>query len=177
MEYLPQSRVKVFLLCSSVFTHSFIMLSCLFFIVSYSIFNYSNKLIDLIVFSTCLSFIFYKKCVIIDIYDYIKNLDKNNTHKPIPDWAKDNFLRNKIKDFFNIEKDNKDYTQFRLDKLKNIEPILKNKTSQPEAQTMFNHKIHYLVSNVILIVLFLGKNRLNFLIPVFIYWILNIYEL
>lgn len=176
---MQKSETKIFFLFLVVIVHSIFILACLFFMISHSFFNYHNNYIDILALMTCLSFIVYKKCILVDIYYFIKNMGcfKEECLKVeccLPEHTKDNYLRNKIKNICGLIPDDIDYTHYRLDKLDNISPILKNKEL---SQIMFNHKMHYLLSNVIVTVMLINKYNYNKFLPVFILWILNIFKM
>jgi len=138
----------------------------------------TNFILDILVLMVIISFLSYKKCILIDIYTHIKNLGV--IPKELPDIAKDNYIRKKINNLLNLKNNNDsnniDYTDFRLDILNNIESLF-NQKNKKIFNSMINHKIHYLISNIILIIIFLHKyNTLN-LLPALITWILEIYPL
>lgn len=176
---IEQSKTKVFLLSLVVFIHAFIILGSILFLFLNSI-EYDNKFLELLAISIVLSFIIFKRCIIIDIYEYIKNLD--NLNYELPEYAKDNYLRNSLKVFFGIcEKDydfNKeiDYTSLRLDILNNLDPMIK-KYDKETYTNMYNRKIHYLIGNIILLFVILNKYKLEKIIPFFIIWIMNVFRL
>jgi hypothetical protein len=170
-------KSKIFLLSSIVFIHSIFSISCILFIIMYSFKIKTNILLEYTVFLVILSFLVYKKCILIDIYDYIKNLGPELV---LPDIAKDNYIRKKINNLLNlknnIKENNIDYTEFRLDILNNIDSLFKQ-NNKIIFNSMINHKIHYLIANIIIIVIYLHKYNVLHVLPVFITWILKIYPL
>lgn len=178
---MEQSNTKIFLLTCTVMFHTLFMMACIIFVFTYSFLPlYNNKSLDFMVLCIAISFIVFKKCILIDVYNYIKNLDNIKDELNIlPDIAKDNYFRNKIKLFFTGEdtgKDTLDYTPYRLDILQNVEPMFKILDKQLH-QNMYNHKVHYLIANIILIIILLHKYNLEKLIPLFIAWILSVFKL
>lgn len=179
---IKQSETKLFLLVCIVIIHTLFMICTILFIITYSFKKYHNKFIDFMALCITLSFIIYKKCILIDIYEYIKNLDHNNETYIIPDIAKDNYFRNKIKSFIGVEEDkNIDYTPYRLDILNNVKPMYDISNIKDENiilhQNMYNHKVHYLICNVIVIICVLHKYKLQKILPLFVIWILNVFKL
>lgn len=171
------SYTKIFLLVCLVGIHMIFMISSIIFMITYSFnTNYKNNFLDFMIICIVVSFIIFKKCILIDIYEYIKNLD--DIEDDLPDIAKDNYFRNKLKTLFGgkINKDAIDYTVYRLDKLKNVEPMYQN-LDKNLIQNMYNHKVHYLLANIILILMLLHKYKLEKMIPLFIVWILNVFKL
>jgi len=166
--------IKHFYLLLTVMVHIFIMISCVFFIVSHSIFNYHNNYLDILVILTILSFLIFKKCILIDVYNYLADLGGKDDNIPL--WAKDNFLRNFIKKILGVSVDETDYTQYRLDKLNNINPMV-NVEDKEFMNTLFNHKIHYIASNIILIFVVINKYNLPQISPLIFYWVFNVFKL
>lgn len=167
-----KSNLKIPLLSISVFIHSIIGISSFIFILFYSL-NIHNSFIDLLAIIIVISFILYKKCIAIDIYEDIYSLDNNHN---IPDYAKDNFVRQTIVKLFDLNSDNTDYTNLRLDRINNLNPML-NITDNEYITIMFNRKIHYICINIILTVLLITKYNLHFLLPVFIIWFFSTFKI
>ena len=122
------------------------------------------------------AFIIFNRCILIDLYDYIKDLD--NIKDLIPEYAKDNFIRNKIKNFFSSKQYSSDidYTQYRLDILNNVLPMKLLKDIRL-LENMYNHKIQYVLANIVLIILLLCKYNLHRCIPILVIWIIKQYPL
>lgn len=168
---IPQSETKIFLLSLLVFSHSvFILCSIIFMGFHWK----TGLLLDLIVLAPILSFVIFKKCILIDIYDYIKNLD--NIEHSLPDRAKDNYLRNIVKKFFKVNTGEEvDYTPLRLDVLENIDPLLGLSDCQM-LQTFHNRKIHYIIGNVIITLLMFQKYQITKLLPIFVAWLVKTFK-
>lgn len=173
---MNQSRTKIFLLTLLVIIHSFFTISCVLFILLNSFSKTTNySYLDFIVSIVVMSFLIYKRCILIDIYLHIKNLD-NLPHyiNIIPDIAKDNYIRNKL--IRNNHKHKKDYTKHRLDILDNVDPLHRTKCCDT-LRIMFNHKIHYIISNIIIINILIFKYDINIALPIVISFILNEFPL
>ena len=170
-------KSKIFILSLIVIIHSIFSICCILFIIMYSFKIKTNIILDFMVLMVILSFLSYKKCILIDVYSHIKNLGPQEI---LPDIAKDNYIRKKINNVLNLKNNNDhnniDYTEFRLDILDNIESMF-NQKNKKIFNSMINHKIHYLVSNIILIIIFLHKYNTINLLPALITWILEIYPL
>ena len=166
------SFLKIPLLSISVFIHSIIGISSFIFILFYSL-NIHNSFIDLLAICIVISFIIYKNCIDIDIYEDIYSLDNNHD---IPDYAKDDFIRKYIVKIFNLDTDNTDYTNLRLDKLTNLRPML-NISNNQNITTLFNRKIHYICINIILSVLLITKYNLQYLLPCLIIWFFSTFKI
>lgn len=171
MTYEKYSFLKIPLLSIFVFIHSIIGISSFIFILFYSL-KIHSSFIDILAICIVVSFIIYKKCIAIDIYEDIYSLDNNND---IPYFAKDNFLRNYIVNIFNLNSDNTDFTSLRLDKINNLSPLL-NINNNNYITTLFNRKIHYICINIILSVLLITKYNLQYLLPCLIIWFFSTFK-
>ena len=169
---MKQYKSTIFILSLIVFIHSIFSISCISFIILHSL-NKEYIFINILVFMVIISFLLYKRCVLIDLYMYINNLDYSDS---LPAIAKDNYLRNKINSLIGNKEPEIDYTPFRLDILENDESMYKEKNKELH-KNMYNHKIHYLLANIILIIIFLHKYNLTRLLPVLIIWITRIFPL
>ena len=172
---MKQSNIKIFLLQFSVIVHVIFQLACIIFIVTTSLKSHHSSLIDLLVSCVVISFLLFKRCILIDIYDYIKY--KDNLIENLPYTTNDNFLRHMLKKGINSTEDlDVDYTQFRLDIIDNLDPmhLLNDKKLY---KNMFYHKMQYILINIILILMLIYKYNLYFLIPLLIGWLLSIFQL
>lgn len=161
-EYLIQGTIDLHVIWLSilVFIHSVISLSSFGFIIAFSL-GYDNKYLDLLAASIVISFLVFRQCVAIDIYDYFKE-----NRNELPRFAKDNFLRNLI-----LGKKDKDLTSLRLDKINNNKPLAEAENEEL-VDKFFNRKIHYIGINLILAVLICIKYKHPELIMFLIPWIL-----
>ncbi len=166
-----QLQTTVVLLSISVIIHSFFGIASLITIITYS-FSKNLLLFDILSSINVLSLLIFKKCLAVDIYECIRGDTEN-----LPDIAKDNFLRNKIVSLF---KDNsgtvEDFTQLRLDKIDNLTPLI-NSTDTSYFTKMYNRKHHYLLINIILMIILLTKYNMKKFIPLIIIWIFTIFPL
>jgi hypothetical protein len=153
---LKNSLVKIPLLTICVLIHSIVGLSSFAFIVMYSL-NVHNTIVDIMIACIVVSFLYHKRCVMIDIYEDINKLDGNTDLPPV---ARDNFLRSLI------TTDDTDLTHLRLDVIDNL-AITKD---------FFNRKMHYIVTNIILSTLLLEKYNMKIGIPGLIIWMFKTFS-
>lgn len=148
-----------------VITHAIFCVAGSLFIVSYS-FGYNFPILDFLVLANVVSFIVFRRCIMIDIYNYFANGKKN-----LPDRAKDNYPRILFNKLLGKTKNKRDLTPLRLDIIQNIKPFV-NTSNVKKINTFLNRKIEYTSINILLTVLLITKYRLNFLLPVLFVWIL-----
>lgn len=158
-------HLHIGLLSVIVLLHSIFGIASILSIISFS-FNIKMPFINTLSFLTVLSFLVYQRCVAIDIYEYVLG-DTCSTE--IPDSAKDNYIRNKI-----TGTKSEDYTKHRLDILNNNNPIV-NK-DENEVNIMIKRKMHYIIVNIILTVIFIIKINKNIL-PALLLWLFYVFPL
>jgi hypothetical protein len=160
---------KIFLLTLIVIGHVFFSASSILFILLYS-FGVNNKVVDFLALGTVISFLIFRRCIAIDIYEYVRDGDTE-----IPDFARDNFFRKCIQGLLNREDHKKvDMTHYRLDVLKNICPIVETNDSVA-TEMMLNRKNHYIVINIIMAVILLIKYDLKQFLPLLVVWLFLIF--
>lgn len=176
MPVIDQSKTKIFLLILSVFIHSIFIAASVFFMVFSCFTSKRSIVLDSLVAAVIISFILFKKCIMIDIYEYIKNLD--GLEYELPAIAKDNYLRNSIKKFLGLTLNNEDevdYTPLRLDDITNTNPM-KNLNDEDVINHLYNRKMHYIIGNIILIMIMISKYNLTKGIPVFVVWLVKTFK-
>ncbi len=149
-------ETQLILLKYSVFIHNLFMFSSIFFIMGTPYIN--NKSLDFFVLMILLSFFLFKRCILVDIYNYI--LDDLNIEE-LPIFARDNCLRHL---FLNKKED---LTLLRLDILE--------KTFNNYTQPMVNQKIMYITTNCIITMILLSKYNLLKYSPMVFIFIFNIF--
>lgn len=151
--------------------HTILGLLFILFII-FNSFNINLPIIDFLVALIPISFILFNKCVHLDFYDFIKNqeIDDNNEDCEIPEYTRDGYFFSKLqKMLFGEEIISKRTHMYKLYNAKDIEPLCNS--NDPEIiKTIFNEKIHYIVSSCIITVILLTKYKLQKLIPIFIIW-------
>lgn len=169
-EKKKHNKLKIYTLSAIIHLHDIIRIIIILFIIFYS-FGIQNRIINITTIIVCISFIIFRKCVIIDIYNYIKgDIDE----KTLPKYARDNYLQNSINNFFSKKKVEK--TSRRLDIVQNLEPFVKTKCIKKTFQ-FFNSKIHYIGINIINIIILLTIYDMHKFIPVFMVWFFTIFPI
>ncbi len=147
-----------------VIIHSIFCVSGSLFLLSFA-FNKDIKILDILVLFTIISFIVFRRCIMVDIYNFFKKGVKN-----IPDYAKDNYPRKMLKKMLGKKIPDKDLTPLRLDIISNICPLVGEK--EENIKKFFNRKIEYLLFNIILTTVFLIKYNLQKFIPLLAVWVI-----
>jgi hypothetical protein len=143
-------NVKNISLCILSLLHALLGISSLIFFILFS-FGIHNVFIDILVTCIIVSFVITQRCIHIDFTNVIQN-----EHSDIPEYCKDGFI---FKNIFGIENDLKEH---RLDILSK---------DLPNTDThIFNVKIHYIVTNISLLLLLLVKYRQQKFIPLVLLW-------
>lgn len=172
------SRTYIFLLTACVVIHAIFGASSFVFILGNSWLSNGISPLHFLVILTVSSFIYYKRCVMIDIYDHVYNLEKDpEIKKKIPDYAKDNYPRNLIRKMIGT-KAGIDMTPYRSDIIqKDIgEPakhdgvILKKYYSQKFQYSIINIVLYTLISNQLVRAGYLSYN-INYIF--ILYWIMS----
>lgn len=171
-------NIDVFLLIIAAMVHSLFTLAVLIFIII-TPFNTDIPVVTVMAFLMTMSFILFKRCIATDWYDYIKeNVDV--IEEKLPFIAKDNFARKYIQSIFDNcfstkpGKKNKKLRKLRLDILKNFEPLMG--VSEKELKKRHNHRLHYILLNIIVIMMLIYKFRLIKLTPLLLIWILTVFD-
>jgi hypothetical protein len=156
---------KIFLLTLIVIGHVFFSASSILFILLYSL-GINSVVVDALALGTVISFLIFRRCIAIDIYEYVRGGDTE-----IPDFARDNFFRKCIQGLLNRENHRKvDMTHHRLDILENIFPIVETCDTET-VEMMLNRKNHYIIINIIMAVILLVKYNLKQFLPLLIVWL------
>ena len=150
-------EINIFLLTIIVISHTIVGLGSVGSMITYSI-NENYPILDILAFLSIVSFLLFKRCIAIDIYDIFK---EGIPDSEIPDYARDNYFRNII----HLNPGAIDYTHMRLDILDNIKGI-------SECNLFFNRKAQYIIFNTVLVMLLTTKYHFKFLLPVFLSWVL-----
>lgn len=184
-------NIDIFLLIIVALVHSLFTLAVLTFIII-TPFNIDIPIVSFMAFLMTASFILFRRCVATDWYDYIKN-NVEVIEENLPSIAKDNFLRKYIQEIFinlyniiyptpdKIKKKKKTkkkkLKELRLDILKNFEPLInQNNISPNELKSRHNHRLHYILLNIIVIMMLIYKFRLIKLTPFLLIWIFIVFE-
>lgn len=159
--------------------HTILGLLFILFII-FNSFNINIPIIDFLVALIPISFILFNKCIHLDFYDFIKNQSNidiecqyNNQEEngnDYPEYTRDGYFFSKLQQMlFGEEIISKRTHSYKLYDAKDIEPLCNS--DDPEIiKTIFNEKIHYIVSSCIITVILLTKYKLQKLIPIFIIW-------
>ena len=161
---------KVPILTTLVVIHSIIGISSILFILLYA-FSINVPIITTAVICIVLSFIIFRRCIHIDIYEYVRDGEDD-----IPDYAQDNYIRKLIQKILLKEPERcKNLTDLRLDIIGNVEPLLLCDTKH-DMIDICNYRIHYIVINVILIILLMLKYKLKQFLPLFLLWFFVVFK-
>lgn len=177
-------KSQLFLLKANTFIHAYFTLSSIFAVIFLSL-GIHNSFIDIGAILTFFSFLFFKRCILIDWHKYVeKGFDDE-----LPYSAKDSFTRDMLKNIADtifgeeintsLIKDptiKKKIQDSRMDVLVNIEPFIEE--IEPHViQDMFNRKIQYIAGNLILGVCLMSKYNFK-TFPIFmILWVMNTFPL
>ena len=155
---------KIYLLTLLSIIHTILGLLFILFIF-FNSFNIDLPIIDFLVALIPMSFIVFNKCIHVDFYEFIKGEEEN-----LPECTKDGYLFSKLqKMIFGKEIISKREHKYKLYDAKDIEPFCC--IDDPDIiKTIFNEKIHYIVSSCIITIILLTKYKLHKLIPFFIIW-------
>lgn len=152
--------MKVPVLTLLVLLHSIFGISSILFLIGYS-FGISYLPLDIIVSLTAISFIIFRRCIIVDLYNYIRDGEK------VPYYATDGFPRNIVRKLSG-KPVKKDLTKCRLDILSNT------KISTPQ---QYSQKIHYIVINMMVVMTLMAKYRQHRFLPILLLWFFTVFEL
>lgn len=168
---IPVIDLHILKLILMVITHSIFSLSSLLFIIAFAL-DKDVPFLNSVVAITVISFIFFNRCIAIDAYEYIRN-----GREDLPSVAEDNLARNILKTFTRSKNKNKDKKKkfkknksLRLDIIKNIKPIVEC-NDHSLVMKFISRKMHYIVINIILTVIFLIKLEKQKYIPFLILWL------
>lgn len=175
-------KSQIFLLKANTFLHAYFTISSIFSIVFASLGTHVT-IVDFGAFLTFFSFLFFKRCILIDIHQHIRK-DLEN----LPYSAQDSFTRDVMKSIvdsiFNkkvadvqVDMAKKRYIQdSRLDILNNVEPfVIEN---EPIVMSdMLNRKIQYIAGNIVMGSYLMVKYNVTWF-PVFmIAWLISTFPL
>lgn len=162
---------KIYMLTLLSVLHTILGLLFILFII-FNSFNINIPIIDFLVALIPISFILFNKCIHLDFYDFIKNQETENCDgsNDFPEYTRDGYFFSKLQQMlFGEEIISKRIHSYKLYDAKDIEPLCNS--DDPEIiKTIFNEKIHYIVSSCIITVILLTKYKLQKLIPIFIIW-------
>lgn len=149
-----------------VLLHSVFSISSFLFIIAFAI-GKDIPILTWIVGVTVFSFIFFNRCIAIDLYEQIRK-----DREDLPEVARDDLAKNILKAILRRPKKKKEdkHTSLRLDIIKNIKPIVECNDSNLVMKFM-SRKMHYIVINIILTVIFLIKIEKPQYIPLLIIWL------
>jgi hypothetical protein len=180
-----QHNIDTFLLTLVAVIHSIFTVAIISFVVL-TPFGYSFYLLNILIFLHVFAFIFFRRCVMTDIYDFF--IEKSGlVENELPYMAKDNFVRDYIKSLIRGKKisksKKKSFKHLRLDVIKNVKPFL-NCKDEKYFKLIYNNKIQYIVINIIIVMMMIYKYNLQKLIPLLLAWVFteftligNLYEL
>lgn len=162
--------IKIIFMTMMSIVHLLVGLSTILFILLYSL-GIDISIVTLSATMVALSFVIFRRCIQIDIYEYIKGFDNN-----LPDCCKDGWIFKKIQEFlFNKDPNNSGhFSTQRLDILSNLNPFL-NTDNFDVIDGIHNERIHYIVINSVLAILLLVKYNLKEYIPLFLIWFFTIF--
>lgn len=167
-------KSQFFLLKIGSLLHSYFILGSLFFVLLSSIGRH-NIYTDLAAFLTFASFIVFERCVLVDIYNHFK---QDLIESELPGLAKDK-TRRIIKSMANrifrkkqklTEEKSDEIEQIRLDILNNLDPFVGEK-DKDIIEDMYNRKIQYTCSNLILGTLLINKYDIKWMNIFLILWL------
>jgi hypothetical protein len=162
---------KILTLALLVISHLIIFMATILFIVFFA-YNKDNSIVNAIVIGVVFSFIVFRRCVYIDIYEYIRDGNIN-----IPDYAKDNYYRKMAQNWLGTKcETRKDLTNFRLDILDNLNPLVKC-VDPEEIKDMYNYKIQYTCLNILLTIILLIKYDMKKFLPLFLVWFFVVFRI
>lgn len=182
-------NIDIFLLIIVALVHSLFTLAVFTFIII-TPFNIDIPIVSFMAFLMTASFILFQRCIATDWYDYIKN-NVDVIEEKLPFIAKDNFLRKYIQnlfiDWYNLVHPNnvkskkktkkRKLKELRLDILKNFEPLIqKEGISANELKSRHNHRLHYILLNIIVIMMLIYKFKLIKLTPFLLIWIFIVFD-
>jgi hypothetical protein len=167
-------KSKIFLLKVSALSHSYFTMGSIIFIAGNAL-GFDNPLLDIAAILTFLSFILFKRCVMIDIYNTVK---QDHNEMDLPMLARDSSTREFIKSItrnFVKPKDNPvnedRIHSMRLDILKNVEPFIEE-DDRATVRDMYNRKIQYICGNIILGMSLISKYGLYHYSIFIVMWLL-----
>jgi hypothetical protein len=163
------SKAKIAMLTTIVMAHILFSLSTLVFLLLYSV-KIDNSLVTGIATTTATSFVICKRCVAVDIYEFVRGGETE-----LPSVAKDNFFRKNIQKLLNSSTE--DLTPLRLDIIENVGPLCVAPVEEARVRLLLNRKIQYIVINSLVIVLLLEKYKMTYLISLFVLWIFYSFSL
>jgi hypothetical protein len=133
-------------------------------IISFS-FDINSPYIDSISALVPISFITFRRCVHLDVHEFIKGDDI------LPEYTEDGYFFNAIQRYlFSTEIMSKtELKEFKGGDIKDVEHFC-SLSDKKIIQNIFNEKIHYIVINSIIITILLTKYNLKRFIPLYLVW-------
>ena len=189
-------EIDIFILSVLATVHSFFTVAIFIFIAITSLGIDVPFLNWLMILAVC-SFLVFRRCVATDLYNFMYNHIQNYTcsdstllysghdlsEESLPFFAKDNYIRKCIQRLMTGESVNsserkiqKSLRALRLDILKNIDPLLNCKDIK-SLQKMHNHRLHYIILNIVLILMLIYKFNAVKLIPLLLVWVFSVFSL
>jgi hypothetical protein len=155
-------KTEILILSSLVIIHTVVGLGSVGAMITYSLGD-NYPIFDILAFFSIISFLIFRRCIAIDIYDLFK---EGIPDSEIPDYARDNYFRKMIHSYSDSE--SIDFTHLRLDILDNIKGI-------SDCHLFFNRKAQYIIFNTVLVMILSTKYSFKFLLPLFLSWVLIVF--
>lgn len=155
---------RIYMLTLLSILHTILGLLFIVFIFINS-FNINIPIIDFLVALIPVSFILFNKCVHLDFYEFIKGDNQDD----LPEYTRDGYFFSKLQKMLFGKEIISKTKQHKLYDAKDIEPLCNS--NDPEIiKVIFNEKIHYIVSSIIIMILLLTKYNMKKFIPFFVLW-------
>lgn len=138
-----------------------------FIFIFFLVLGIQNNFIDFLVIGVIFSFIFFRRCIMTDLYYFVKGDIKD---EEIPFYAKENFGRRMLKVLLGKDYIKKDITHFRLDVVSNLKVLRKVCNNEKLFNVFYSRKIQYISFNLILCVLMISKYNKNYLLVPLMIW-------
>ncbi|HEY9703208.1 MAG TPA: hypothetical protein V6C58_12215 [Allocoleopsis sp.] len=162
-------NLKIYFLTFLVILHGIFSFAGTISVISYT-FNLHFLIVDILVLTIVVSFLLFRRCVMIDIYYYFKNLFGITD---LPEYAKDNYPRNLFKKLIGRKPSNKDLTELRLDIISNLKPFVQS--SEEKMKILMGRKFQYITMNLLLTFILISKYKVKFLVPLVFVWIFIVF--
>jgi hypothetical protein len=167
-------KSKIFLLKLSTVSHAYFTVGSIFFILTTAV-GVHNTFLDLSAALTFLSFILFQRCLMIDIYNGIKQ-DTNEVDLPVlaRDSSTREFIKKLTRKFVKPKRSPEDEDKIhsmRLDILRNVEPFVEE-DDEWTIKDMYNRKIQYICGNIIVGIVLINKYNMNRYLILILGWLL-----
>ena len=175
------NSIDIFILTILSLFHSLFSLSSTLFILL-TPFNVNSGILNGMVIFVVLTFILFRRCIAVDIYDTISDLAQVD-YADLPNMAKDNYLKKSLQCSLSGDqpdiikkKMKKGLRHLRLDIIESVKPLM-NCRNEVKMKKMYNHRLHYILINIILCVMLMYKFKCIKFMPLLIVWIFYNFEL